>query len=69
MRILTVAVLLAASQILAGCQSAGESAGDVGSSFEGGLGRDTYGTNRRLDVYGGTTSPTLPSIGVPGRGK
>lgn len=70
MRILTAAaLLLAASQILSGCQSAGDSAGDIGSSFEGGLGRDTYGTNRRVDVYGGTTSPTLPSIGAPGRGK
>lgn len=63
MRIILIAALMAGSAALAGCQSAGDAAGDLGSSIGGGLGRDTYGTNRRLDVYGGTTSPSLPTIG------
>ncbi len=63
MRIILTAALLAASAALAGCQSAGDAASDLGSSLSGGLGRDTFGTNRRVDVYGGTTSPTLPTIG------
>jgi hypothetical protein len=33
----------------------------LGSSF--GKNTDTNGTNRRPDVYGGFTRPTLPSIG------
>ncbi len=66
MRILTLITLLTAGAVLSGCQSASD---DIGSSFSGGLGRDTYGTNRRLDVYGGTTAPTLPTIGALGYGK
>lgn len=65
---------LAASLALAGCGSSAERrsesfGGSLGSSFEGGLGRDTYGTNRRMDVYGGATAPSLPTIGAPGYGK
>jgi hypothetical protein len=54
---------------LAGCQSGGEQLGDLGASFEGSLGRDTQGTNRRMDVYGGVTSPTMPTISARGYGK
>jgi len=38
---------------------------DLGSSLGSSLGQnnDTNGTNRRPDVYGGFTRPTLPSIG------
>jgi hypothetical protein len=40
---------------------------DLGSSLGSSFGRntDTNGTNRRPDVYGGFTRPTLPSIGNP----
>lgn len=69
MRILTILSMLTASALLAGCQSAGDSFGDLGASMSGGLGRDTYGTNRRMDVYGGTTAPTMPTISAPGYGK
>lgn len=69
MRILTIIGLLAAGIFTSGCQSAGDSFGDLGASMSGGLGRDTYGTNRRMDVYGGTTAPSLPTIGAPGYGK
>ncbi len=72
------AALLLAAIPLAGCTSldeGGSSAragiGDVGSSIGGGFGRntDTYGTQRRMDVYGGSTAPVLPTIGTPGYGK
>lgn len=70
MRYITLLALLASGLVLSGCQSAGDSLSDIGSSFGGGgLSRDTYGTNRRMDVYGGTTAPTLPTIGAPGYGK
>jgi hypothetical protein len=70
MRILTIVGLLVAGSFLAGCQSGSSDAmGDISSSMSGGLGRDTYGTNRRMDVYGGATAPTLPTIGAPGYGK
>jgi hypothetical protein len=70
MRILTIVGLLVAGSILAGCQSgSNESLSDLGSSMQGGLGRDTYGTNRRMDVYGGVTAPTMPSIGARGYGR
>ena len=71
MRHLLLPILLVGAALLAGCQSAGDSFGDLGSSFSGAFGRntDTYGTNRRMDVYGGTTAPSLPSIATPGLGK
>jgi hypothetical protein len=70
MRILTIVGLLVAGTLLAGCQSSSnESLEDLSGSMSGGLGRDTYGTNRRMDVYGGTTAPSLPTIGRPGYGK
>lgn len=69
MRLLTIAGLLLAGSFLAGCQSSGDSFGDLGASMSGGLGRDTYGTNRRMDVYGGATAPSMPTIGAPGYGK
>lgn len=72
-RFLALATLLA-STALAGCSSSSERRADefgssLGSSFEGGLNRDTYGTNRRMDVYGGVTAPTMPTIGARGYGK
>ena len=70
MRILTILGLLVAGSFLAGCQSGSNDAmSDISSSMSGGLGRDTYGTNRRMDVYGGATAPSLPTIGAPGYGK
>lgn len=69
MRILTFATLLAAAGLLAGCQNTSDSLGDLGSSMSGGVGRDTFGTNRRMDVYGGTTAPTMPTFGARGYGR
>ncbi|NNM71391.1 hypothetical protein [Enterovirga aerilata] len=71
MRIITLIGLLVAGSLLAGCQSSSgdDAMGDLSSSMSGALGRDTYGTNRRMDVYGGATAPTLPTIGAPGYGK
>lgn len=72
MRIIAAAALLVAQGLLAGCTSTGnESLDDFGSSVSGGFVRngDTYGTNRRMDVYGAATAPSLPSIGTPGMGK
>ena len=70
MRLLIIVGLLVAGSFLAGCQSSSnESLDDISGSMSGGLGRDTYGTNRRMDVYGGATAPTLPTIGAPGYGK
>ena len=69
MRILAILALLLGAPALAGCQSSGDAFGDLGDSMSGGLGRDTYGSNRRMDVYGGATAPSLPSIGAAGKGK
>lgn len=72
------AFALGAALALGGCTSldgTGSSArsglDDVGSSLGGGFTRntDTYGTGRRVDVYGGSNSPVLPTIGAPGFGK
>lgn len=72
MRIIAVAALLIAQGLLTGCTSTGGGAlDDFGSSVSSGFVRngDTYGTNRRMDVYGAATAPSLPSIGAPGFGK
>jgi hypothetical protein len=70
MRAFTIIGLLLAGALLAGCQSSSsDSLDDLSGSMSGGLGRDTYGTNRRMDVYGGATAPSLPTIGQPGYGK
>jgi hypothetical protein len=68
MRALGLVLALSVSAFLAGCQSSGGDAslGDIGSSFEGSLGRDTYGSNRRMDVYGGATAPSMPTFGARG---
>ena len=74
-RLVGVAVVLAG--LLGGCSSLdGDGSvrgglGDLGSSIGGGIGRnnDTFGTNRRVDVYGASTAPSLPTIGAPGFGK
>lgn len=63
---------------LAGCSSTEDArsgvsggASDLGYSVGGGVGRntDTYGTQRRVDVYGGSTAPSLPTIGASGFGR
>ncbi|WP_375461501.1 hypothetical protein [uncultured Enterovirga sp.] len=73
------AAALAAAVALGGCTSFD----DKGSSSRSGLAEvgsdlggsgftrssDTYGTGRRVDVYGGSNSPVLPTIGAPGYGK
>ena len=73
MRIVLVTALLLGHTLLSGCSGPGasEQLGDLSSSVQGGFGRntDTYGTQRRVDVYGGSTAPTLPSIGAAGFGK
>jgi hypothetical protein len=71
--VFVIAALLAAPSLLVACSSS-DSRGqldDFSSSMRGGVGRnsDTYGTQRRVDVYGGSTAPSLPSIGAAGMGK
>lgn len=75
---LLAAAALGAALTLGACtslDSAGSSArsgaSDLGSSLGGGFTRntDTYGTGRRVDVYGGSNAPVLPTIGAPGFGK
>ena len=67
MRLALVLALVCAPALLAGCTSVGDGGpglGDLGSSIGGGFGRgntDTLGTQRRVDVYGGSTAPSLPS--------
>jgi hypothetical protein len=73
MRFVLLAALLLGQSLLSACSStgAGGQVDDFSSSMRGGFGKntDTYGTQRRVDVYGGTTAPSLPSIGAPGMGK
>ena len=74
MRIVTVAVFCLGLSSLTGCSTAdrgsfSDGLSDLGNSVGSGFGRDTLGTNRRVDVYGGSTAPSLPSIGTPGLGK
>lgn len=72
MRIIAVAALLVLQGLLTGCTSTGGgSLDDFGSSVSSGFVRngDTYGTNRRMDVYGAATAPSLPTIGAAGFGK
>lgn len=75
MRHLALAAAVTAAALLSGCAGGDDrvsgSATDLGSSLRGSLGRnsDTYGTQRRMDVYGGATAPSLPTIGMPGYGK
>ena len=67
---LTLPALLAAALTLAGCSGGSETRGgldDVSGGFV--RGGDTYGTNRRVDVYGASTAPSLPTIGAVGYGK
>lgn len=69
MRALTLLVLLV-PLALAGCQgTGGDQIGGIGASFDGALGRDTLGTQRRMDVYGGATAPSMPTMGAAGYGK
>jgi hypothetical protein len=72
MRLILVAALLLAP-VLSACSSTGASdqLDDFSSSMRGGFGHntDTYGTQRRPDVYAGSTAPSLPSISSPGMGK
>ena len=65
MRILLVAALLLGPTLLTACTSTDGRDGldDFSSSMRGGFGQNsnTYGTQRRPDVYGGTTAPSLPT--------
>jgi hypothetical protein len=75
MRFTTLITIFGAALSLSGCMTErddrafGQGWNDLGSSVSGGVGRDTYGTNRRPDVYGASTAPSLPSMGTPGLGK
>jgi hypothetical protein len=66
MRLLLVLALVA---LAGGCNSAGNAVSDAGASLNSGLGTnigrgvDPYGTQRRPDVYYGSTRPSLPTIG------
>jgi hypothetical protein len=68
MRLALLAILLL-GPVLAGCAGGRDDLDDFSSSVRGGVGRDTYGTQRRVDVYGGSTAPTLPTMGATGYGK
>ena len=63
-----IAGMLLLGVSVAGCTTTDGTAqgglADLGSSLASSLGQntDTNGTNRRPDVYGGFTRPTLPSI-------
>ena len=66
MRLALLAAILVVPTLVAGCTTAGDTGAglsDLGSSIGGGLGRntDTLGTQRRVDVYGGSTAPSLPT--------
>jgi hypothetical protein len=73
MRFALLAALLLGQSVLSGCAGTGGGGqvDDFSSSMRGGIGKntDTYGTQRRVDVYGGSTAPSLPSIGAVGMGK
>ena len=68
-RVRLIASMLLLGVSVAGCATTEGTAqgglADLGSSLGSSLGQntDTNGTNRRPDVYGGFTRPTLPSIG------
>ena len=67
-----VGMLVATALALGGCMSSGSSGvSDVKDSLSGGFAKntDTYGTNRRPDMYGEFTRPTLPTMGAVGYGK
>ena len=72
MRLVLVAALLM-GPVLSACTSTGasEQLDDFSSSMRGGFGHnsDTYGTQRRPDVYYGSVAPSMPSISSPGMGK
>lgn len=65
-----VLALIALATLLAACQSTAQSGlDDVRRSVGANVGRpgDTYGTNRRPDVYGGFTQPVMPTMGARGQ--
>jgi hypothetical protein len=68
MRFALLAILLL-GPVLSGCADGREGLDDFSSSVRGGVGQDTYGTQRRVDVYGGSTAPSLPTMGATGYGK
>lgn len=70
MRLALLAALLV-GPLLSGCAGGSDQLDDFSSSMRGGVGKntDTYGTQRRVDVYGGSTAPSLPTIGATGFGK
>lgn len=61
--------LLATAVALGGCMSTGAGMSDVKDSLSGGFTKntDTYGTNRRPDVYGEFTKPSMPGGSLYGR--
>ena len=72
MRKLIIAAMVLGTAALPGCTSTAEkNVSEFGASLGSGFSRsnDTLGTGRRVDVYGGSTSPVLPTIGAPGFGK
>lgn len=77
MRLPILATALLATAGLGACTSNGDksvrptSVGDFYSNEPGGFVRssDTYGTGRRVDVFGPQNAPVLPTIGMPGYGK
>lgn len=68
MRPLSLISALALAALAAGCNSAGNSLSDAGASLNSSMGTnigrgvDPYGTQRRPDVYYGSTRPSLPTI-------
>lgn len=69
MRPLSLLLALALAALAAGCNSTGSAISDAGASLNSSLGTnigrgvDPYGTQRRPDVYYGSTRPSLPTIG------
>ncbi|HMO30602.1 hypothetical protein [Enterovirga sp.] len=72
MKRLALILAVLAAPGLAGCMSGGGggSAGSDVSTDRFKRSSDTLGTQqRRMDVYGGATSPVLPTMGAIGYGK
>lgn len=65
MTTLRLLLVLAGAALAAGCTSVSNSVGDVGASLGTNIGRDVNpnGTQRRPDVYYGSTRPSLPTFG------
>lgn len=67
-----LAAICLSAALLGGCSSDSSFSRSGDETIGGGRfvrSSDTFGTGRRMDVYGGATAPVLPSIGAPGYGK